>query len=71
VQHALDDTALTNPVTVQIFSNTANGDSYFSQTLHRRNDMSDYVWFWRKRFPERKGQPCRVLVRGKMNSCLV
>jgi len=33
--------------------------------------MSDYVWFWRKRFPERKGQRCKVLVRGKMNSCLV
>ncbi len=30
-----------------------------------------YIWFWRKRFPERKGQPCKVLVRGKMNSCLV
>jgi len=30
-----------------------------------------YVWFWRKRLPGRKGQPCRVLVRGKMNSALV
>jgi len=30
-----------------------------------------YVWYWRTRLPERKGQPCRVLVRGKMNSALV
>jgi len=27
-----------------------------------------YYWFWRKRLPERKGQPCRVLARGKLNS---
>ena len=31
----------------------------------------DYVWFWRVRLPERKGQLCRVLVRGKKNSVLV
>ena len=31
----------------------------------------DHVWHWRKRLPERKGQACRVLVRGKMNSVLV
>ena len=30
-----------------------------------------YYWFWRTRLPDRKGQPCRVLVRGKMNSALV
>ena len=30
-----------------------------------------YVWFWRKRLPERKGQRCRVLVRGKKNSIAV
>lgn len=30
-----------------------------------------HIWFWRCRLPERKGQPCRVLVRGKMNSILV
>jgi len=29
------------------------------------------VWFWRRKLPERKGQSCRVLVRGKMNSVLV
>ncbi len=35
------------------------------------NDDYPYVWFWRTRLPERKGEPCRVLVRGKMNSALV
>lgn len=31
-----------------------------------------YIWFWRTRLPERKGQRCRVLVRAKaMNSILV
>lgn len=35
--------------------------------------MGDYPYYWRvkTRLPERKGQPCRVLVRGAMNSCLV
>jgi hypothetical protein len=23
-----------------------------------------YVWFWRKRLPERKGMRCRILVKG-------
>lgn len=30
-----------------------------------------YEWFWRKRHGERKGQPCQVVVRGRMNSILV
>ena len=30
-----------------------------------------YVWYWRARLPERHGQPCRVLARGRMNSVLV
>ena len=34
-------------------------------------EVGPYYWFWRKRLPDRKGQPCRVLVRGKMNSALV
>lgn len=29
------------------------------------------VWFWKKKLPERKGQKCRILARGKMNSVLV
>ena len=31
----------------------------------------DHVWYWRQRLPNRKGQRCRVLVRGRMNSILV
>ena len=30
-----------------------------------------YVWRIRTRLPERKGQRCRVVARGKLNSCLV
>jgi hypothetical protein len=30
-----------------------------------------HIWWWRKRLPERKGQPCRVLAQGRMNSILV
>lgn len=30
-----------------------------------------YVWFWRCRLPERKGNDCRVIARGAMNSILV
>lgn len=36
-----------------------------------KNQPFDHVWFWRARLPERKGQRCRVLARGKMNSILV
>jgi hypothetical protein len=31
----------------------------------------DYVWRVITRFPERKGQRCAVLVRGRLNSCPV
>ena len=31
----------------------------------------DHVWYWRSRLPERKGQRCRVLVRGGRNSIAV
>ena len=31
----------------------------------------DHVWFWRSRLPARKGQRCRVLARGAMNSVMV
>lgn len=30
-----------------------------------------HVWWWRSVLGERKGQPCRVLARGKLNSILV
>ncbi len=29
------------------------------------------IWFWRAKLPDRKGQRCRVIARGKMNSVLV
>ena len=31
----------------------------------------DHIWFWKTRLPERKGQRCRVLARGRMNSIKV
>lgn len=33
--------------------------------------QADHVWHWRSKLPERKGEPCTVLVRGRMNSVLV
>lgn len=33
--------------------------------------MFQYYWRVKTRLPERFGQACRVLARGKMNSCLV
>lgn len=37
------------------------------------DDGTDFplVWFWRARLPERKGQPCRVVARGALNSIKV
>jgi hypothetical protein len=37
------------------------------------NDASafPFVWHFRTRLPERKGEVCRVLARGRMNSILV
>lgn len=35
---------------------------------------AEFVWFWRPswwRPVDRKGKPCRVVARGKMNSILV
>lgn len=34
-------------------------------------DTFDRVWWWKSKLAERRGQRCRVLARGKMNSCLV
>jgi len=31
----------------------------------------DRVWYWRTNLPERKGQRCRILARGTMNSALI
>ncbi len=30
-----------------------------------------WTWHWRKKLPARKGQRCRVLARGAMNSILI
>jgi hypothetical protein len=30
-----------------------------------------YVWLWRSKLGDRKGQRCRVLARGSMNSALI
>ena len=37
------------------------------------NIVNKYPYYWRvkTRLPERKGDPCRVLARGKMNSTLI
>jgi len=35
------------------------------------NKQFTYLWFWKKRLPERKGQECRVLARGRLNTILV
>lgn len=31
----------------------------------------DYEWYWRKKLPERRGQRCRIISRGRMNTILV
>lgn len=38
--------------------------------LDEENQMT-HTWFWKTRLPERKGQLCKVLAHGKMNSVLV
>ncbi len=30
-----------------------------------------HYWFWKKKLPERNGQFCKILARGRMNSVLV
>jgi hypothetical protein len=36
-----------------------------------QDEAYPYTWFWKSRLPERKGQRCSILARGKMNSILV
>ena len=31
----------------------------------------NYIWWWRKRLPERKGERCKVTARGAMNNIRV
>ena len=33
--------------------------------------MTEYIWRVKTRLPERYGTPCKVLARGRLNSCLV
>jgi hypothetical protein len=33
--------------------------------------LYDHIWYWRSRLPDRKGQPCRVTARGRLNSVRV
>jgi hypothetical protein len=33
--------------------------------------MFEYIWFWKKKLPERKGHNCRIIQRGNMNSILI
>jgi hypothetical protein len=33
--------------------------------------QSPLIWYWKKWLPDRKGQACRIISRGKMNSALV
>lgn len=40
-------------------------------TINSNPDVMDYVWFWKSKLGSRKGQPCKVIARGKMNSILV
>lgn len=38
---------------------------------HGVTDRVTHVWRIKTRLPERKGQLCRVLARGRLNTCLV
>ena len=38
---------------------------------HARAQEFDHVWWWKCRLPERRGDRCRVLVRGTKNNVLV
>ena len=38
---------------------------------HARAPEWDHVWWWKCRLPERRGDRCRVLVRGTKNNVLV
>lgn len=31
----------------------------------------DRIWYWRSTLSHRKGQRCRILARGTMNSCRI
>ena len=39
--------------------------------LDPHSEAYPYVWWWRSRLPDRKGQRCRVTARGSLNSIRV
>ncbi len=39
--------------------------------MQKGHEAYPYEWFWVKRLPERKGQPCRITARARMNSIRV
>jgi hypothetical protein len=40
---------------------------------HSLNDAgrSQLIWYWKKWLPERNGESCKIISRGRMNSALV
>lgn len=44
-------------------------DAY--QTMLFKPITFDRVWWWRVNLPERKGQRCRIVARGTMNSAQI
>lgn len=46
-------------------------DTARTGVCRRLHSALDHVWFWRARLLHRKGERCRVLARGRMNSVLV
>ena len=46
----------------------ANG---YLPRVTERAGLFNYLWYWRSRMPHRKGQRCRVLILGGLNSALV
>jgi hypothetical protein len=53
----------------------SKSDGYAQNTTQSFTDNSeavlDKVWYWNVKLPERKGQRCRILARGRMNSIMV
>jgi hypothetical protein len=40
-------------------------------SVNAADAVYDHVWYWRTRLPARKGQRCRVVARGALNSIRV
>jgi hypothetical protein len=51
--------------------NRGSRDDTGSDAQSGGEPIYDRVWYWRTRLPERKGEPCRVVVRGRRGSVLV